>query len=89
MSTGYECQIRELRPGRWYYVLQRGDCPVGADDWTEHADVVGPYASAAAAEEGLGENEANPGGWTVLRYAPGPRGDALLARAREPWRRGR
>lgn len=86
MSTGFECEIRELRPGAWYYILQDWDCPVGAWDWREYASVVGPYASAELAIKGLHDNEANPGGYFEVLYdeRSKARNDALLGRARRP-----
>ncbi len=87
MSTGYECMIVELKPKQWYYVLQRGSCPVGAWDWTEHADIIGPYASCEAAIQGLSDNEANPGGWSEIDHDSmrPERREELLKRARKPY----
>lgn len=86
MSTGYECNFIEPEPGRWYYVLQRGDCPVGAWDWREYANCFGPFASYEAADDHLRANHANPGGGTIInheRYRPGDVWDKLIAEARK------
>lgn len=66
MSTGYECTIFATAPEKWYYVLQNGNCPVGAWDWTEYAHVVGPFASSQLAETYICDHEANPGGWSII-----------------------
>jgi hypothetical protein len=68
MSTGFECLLMEPEPRQWYYVLQLPTCPVGADDWTEYAKVVGPFRSEDAATDALSENEANPGGWSTFSF---------------------
>ena len=87
MSTGFACEIRELAPGRWYYVLQDWSCPVGAWDWHEYASVVGPYVSSDAALDGLEKNEANPGAYSVLPFCDTERNKNLLAGAVQPRRR--
>jgi hypothetical protein len=71
MSTGLECQIIEVKRGVWYYVLESGFGPKNAWDWREHAAAHGPFASSEGAETHLGENHANPGGWTGLPLEEG------------------
>jgi hypothetical protein len=68
MSTGYECQIIELEPDEWYYLLQDWNCPVGAWDWREYATMFGPFRTYELAEKHLSDYHANPGGWSVLDY---------------------
>lgn len=86
MSTGLECAIMELAPGKWYYVLQRYDCPVGAWDWMEYAKVVGPYLSEDRAFDGLRRNEANPGGYSSEPYDSKTDYSKLLSQAVRPRR---
>lgn len=69
MSTGYACEFFEARPGQWYYALQRGNCPVGAPDWTDYADVFGPFPTEGYAIAHLSRNHANPGGWSTSTYS--------------------
>lgn len=66
MSTGLECEIVEVRPGEWYYILELGFAPRVAWDWREHARAVGPFPSYDAAWEHLADFEANPGGHAIL-----------------------
>ena len=82
MSTGLNCEIRELAPGAWYYVLQLGSCPRQIWDWHDECDVVGPYSSEDAAYAGLSDNEANPGGYNVVPFEESPDNAKLLAKAR-------
>ncbi len=68
MSSGLECKFFEPRPGKWFYALQRDDCPVSAD-WIEEADVFGPFSSIETTARHLRSNHRNPGGWEIERYA--------------------
>lgn len=68
MSTGLNCMYFEDANGKWYYVLERGCAPKEAWDWTEYADVVGPFVSFDAANKYLHENNANPGGYSKFDY---------------------
>lgn len=70
MSTGYECDIVEVKPGEWFYVLQNWDCPVGAWDWHEFATAYGPFNTEEDAIAHLDQNHANPGGYSVDEYDP-------------------
>lgn len=87
MSTGLECEIVEVTPGEWFYVLQNWDCPVGAWDWREYATAYGPFGSEDEAEQHLSDHHANPGGWSVVEYEPGAKlsetEQTLFADARE------
>lgn len=87
MSTGYECEIVEVTPGEWFYVLQNWDCPVGAWDWREYATAYGPFKSEEEAIEHLDNNHANPGGYSVQEWEPNMRlsdvEQQLFADARE------
>lgn len=63
MSLNADCQIKEVKPGEWWYFYQRwpyGLCP--------HYNKFGPFKSQEAAEKHLRENQANPGGWSVEPY---------------------
>lgn len=66
MSTGADCRFRETEPGRWTYWLQ--SWPYG--EWPE-GTTYGPFPSFAAAVRHLGDNHANPGGWTVTPLREG------------------
>ncbi|MGW5657206.1 hypothetical protein [Streptomyces humi] len=79
MSTGLECELTEVEPGRWYYVLEDSDAPRNAWDWREYATAYGPFTSEQQAEEHLEKNHANPGGLTISRYEPGFEPDDVLA----------
>lgn len=61
MSTGLECAFVKTG-GKWYYVLQDWDCPVGAWDWLEYATAYGPFDTEDSAHDHLRNNHANPGG---------------------------
>lgn len=78
MSTGLECAIVEVRPGEWYYVLERGDAPKLAFSWMEHADAYGPFPTLDAAEAHLSDNHANPGGWWEQPYEEGSEPGELM-----------
>lgn len=67
MSSGLECRFFEPRPGKWFYALQRDDCPVGVD-WIEDADVFGPFSCIETGARHLRTNHRNPGGWGVERF---------------------
>ncbi len=69
MSTGLQCALVEYEPGQWYYALQSWSCPVGAWDWRDHADVVGPFPSDTAALDHLHAHHANPGGYEIDEYS--------------------
>lgn len=66
MSSGLECHIiKDVKSGKWFYLLQNYDCPVGAWDWREYASLYGPFDTEEAAKKHLGDNHANPGGWSL------------------------
>lgn len=79
MSTGLECCLVEWKPGEWYYVLEQGTAPKEAWDWREYADAFGPYPSMEKANEGLRDNHANPGGYSIKEYSPKLEKDEVLA----------
>ena len=68
MSTGLECTFIEVKPGRWYYLLEDWDTPKCAFDWRESATAYGPFDSEDEAVDHLDDNHANPGGWSSVRY---------------------
>lgn len=78
MSTGFECEFIEVEPGKWYYVLQNWDCPVGAWDWREYATAYGPFMSEERTDDHLRRNHANPGGSMTLRYEEGYKPDTVM-----------
>ena len=63
MSTGADCHFVEKELGKWYYKIQRW--PYG--EWPEY-DEHGPFPTFAAADRHLGENYANPGGFSVSEF---------------------
>ncbi|HSR22743.1 MAG TPA: hypothetical protein VLW53_04280 [Candidatus Eisenbacteria bacterium] len=73
MSTGLECTFIEVKPGRWYYLLEDWDAPKGAFDWREYATAYGPFDTENEAAEHLDDNHANPGGWSRTPYSRGLR----------------
>jgi hypothetical protein len=87
MSSGLECDFYEPVEGRWFYVLQDYDCPVGAWDWREYATAYGPFPTQDAAMQHLDRYHANPGGFNVIDHAS-YREDAVLTglfeRAEQP-----
>lgn len=90
MSTGFECQVIETAPSKWYVVLQNWDCPVGAWDWREYATAYGPYPSTEVAMNELHRNEANPGGYVSFPYQGAFKPDDVLRKLIEnarPWPR--
>jgi hypothetical protein len=71
MSTGFECAFDEELDGSWTYTLQDWDCPVGAWSWRDYATTYGPFPTLEAAQKHLGDNHANPGGYSVNRRGKG------------------
>ena len=68
MSSGLECVFVEVEPGKWYYLLQDGDCPAQVRDWREYATAYGPFKTHEQALRHLYANHANPGGWMVMLH---------------------
>lgn len=68
MSTGLNCEFFEYEPGKWYYCLEAWNSPKTAWDWTEDANVVGPFPTFEEANTYLHRNNANPGGHTESPY---------------------
>lgn len=69
-SRNVECEIIEYAPGKWYYAFERFEDPDGKYNWRDHdVDCYGPFPTAQDAEDHLVNNNANPGGHTVLDYA--------------------
>ncbi|MHB8618424.1 MAG: hypothetical protein ACYDAG_02455 [Chloroflexota bacterium] len=93
MSTGLECVFIEVKPKRWYYILEDYGAPKNAWDWREHATATGPFSSLKAAETYLRDHESNPGGYGVSPYDPECKRDevitGLVAHARNPHERER
>ena len=87
MSTGLNCQmLKNPKTGEWFYVLQSFSCPAFANDWRDYSRATGPFASEAEADEHLGKNEANPGGYTIVTPAElGKTYEDLIAGARDPY----
>lgn len=77
MSTGLECEFIETEPGKWYYLLQNGDCPVMAP-WREHCTAYGPFDDYDRAHKHLHRHHANPGGQMVTAYQEGYEPDEAL-----------
>lgn len=63
MSTGCECEFFVFN-GKHYYALERYNAPKNSWDWTDYADVYGPFDSLETAIRHLSDNHANPGGWS-------------------------
>lgn len=61
MSASRNCLIIEIRPDNWYYVLERIGAPQHANDWMDHAQAFGPFATDGAASEHLFKYHSNPG----------------------------
>lgn len=68
MSTGLNCEIIEVEPEKWYYILEHGSAPKNAWDWYEYASAYGPFGSYDAATAHLHDNHANPGGYWKIEY---------------------
>jgi len=87
MSTGCNCLFFESKNNKWYYVLEHSSAPRDSYDWTEYADVVGPFVSFDAANTYLHENNANPGGYSQYAYDEKDsqtKHEELIARAQKP-----
>ena len=80
MSTGLECAFIEVKPNRWYYLLEQGSAPKQSWDWREYADAYGLFDSYEEAREHLSDNHANPGGHFITRYEEGFEPDEVLAK---------
>ncbi|MFJ8158513.1 hypothetical protein [Streptomyces sp. NPDC094468] len=79
MSTGVNCEVIEVEPGKWFYILEETDAPRNSWDWREYASASGPFTSQESAEQHLADHHANPGGHEICRYVPGFQPDAVLA----------
>lgn len=71
MSTGLNCEIVEVKPGEWYYLLEDGSAPKQTWDWREFATGYGPFATDEIAHAHLRAYHANPGGHMRLPYEEG------------------
>lgn len=72
MSSGRECELTEVRPNEWFYLLQSDFCSANAWDWREEDPYVGgPYPTEDACWEELGRRHANPGGYMAQALQPG------------------
>jgi hypothetical protein len=80
MSTGAECEVIEVEPGEWYYVLEESDAPKNAFDWREYATAYGPFPTEDAAQDHLVDHHPNPGGWSISRHVEGFEPDEVLTR---------
>lgn len=80
MSTNNECEFVEVKPGKWYYVLEDYSAPKNAWDWREYATAYGPFKTEEAAATHLQRNHANPGGSFTLEYEEGFEPDSTLAK---------
>ena len=78
MSTGLECSLIEVEPGKWWYLLEQGSAPKNAWDWREFADAYGPFSTEDAAWKHLRDNHANPGGASIGAYEPGYQPDETM-----------
>ena len=63
MSTGANCILREIKPGEWFYSLQRW--PYGE---SPDYDKFGPFPTEQAALDHLDAHHANPGGWSTIPF---------------------
>ena len=75
MSTNNECEFIEVQPGVWYYILEDYGAPKNAWDWRDDAEAYGPFDTFEAAYEHLGNNHANPGGFSRIHYTEGRKSD--------------
>jgi hypothetical protein len=78
MSTNSECEFIEPVKDKWYYILEDYHAPKNAWDWHEHATAYGPFPTEDAAKQHLGDNHANPGGWSVQSFDPAYKPSATL-----------
>lgn len=69
MSTGLNLLYFETAKGEWYYCLESGRGSKGAWDWTEDADVIGPFPTPYKANEHMSANNANTGSYFQAAYA--------------------
>jgi hypothetical protein len=73
VSTNSECAFIEIKPRRWFYLLEDYDAPKNAWDWREHSRAYGPFTTIEEAQQHLRDNHANPGGSSVThndQYKP-------------------
>lgn len=71
MSTNSNCEIIQVKPAEWYYILEHTFAPKNAWDWREHASAYGPFPDEEKALEHLIRNHANPGGYCTTELPPG------------------
>ncbi len=71
MSTNSNCELLEITPGQWFYVLEDGGAPKNAWDWREYAQAYGPFPTSEEAHKHLRDNHANPGGHYKVPYVDG------------------
>lgn len=68
MSTGLECIFVETEPNIWFYILENYGAPKMAWDWLDYATAYGPFDSFDKAYNHLGNNHANPGGYSQMEF---------------------
>jgi hypothetical protein len=68
MSTNNECLFIEMKPNKWFYVLENYNAPKNSWDWMEYARAFGPFTTEEQAETHLSKYHANPGGWSSQAY---------------------
>lgn len=81
MSTGCECNIVEVEPGKWYYIIEDYQAPKNSWDWREFATMWGPFESEDKAYLSCRDTHGNPGGYTLTRhveYKPDKTAEKLL-----------
>ena len=64
MSLSRGCVIAELEPGKWYAFVAHREYDYNFESWNSY----GPVASADAAWDEVGANEANPGGGNEITH---------------------
>lgn len=69
MSTNRECEIVQITPDTWYYLLETAQSAL-FDNWREMALCHGPFPGEVHATEHLRAHQPNPGGHTVLALEP-------------------
>lgn len=92
MSTNSECMFFEAEPSKWFYALEQKLDDEESFSWLDDAYVAGPFSTFEEAIQHLGDNHANPGGFSQAGYSggtPSPRMQALIDRAEKPGPRRR
>lgn len=65
MSSGCNCEYRQIKTDQWFYFLENHNAPENCWDWHIFATAYGPFQTLETARTHLADNHANPGGASI------------------------